>query len=276
MPEKVPLTDFRAVRIVLEPDDFALNSDEPDSPPSDLIQEGTWWGIVGLADYVAIRTSDHNGIALGEAYWLLCKWLEAIGEIEDPLFAPMLDAADDLKTSVFSALHGYYREGFSALRNVLELIAIATSGCFQNNKRYQDWLNGSQEFKFGAACDQLSGEPQLSKFNSSLRAAGHQSLWDAKQGKLPGGYARRLYKELCNYAHSRPGFTDADLRKSNGPIYVRSVFFDWYYAYLRTASLCSISMLLARPKGDRPAITELFTDDPAVIPPDALEAFKLV
>jgi hypothetical protein len=33
----MPLEDFRAVRIVLEPADFALGDDEPDLPPSDVI-----------------------------------------------------------------------------------------------------------------------------------------------------------------------------------------------------------------------------------------------
>jgi hypothetical protein len=109
-----------------------------------------------------------------------------------------------------------------------------------------------------------------------MRAAGYQSLWDAKQGPLPGGYARQLYGDLCNYAHSRPGFTDGDLRSSNGPIYVGRVFLEWYYAYLRTVSLCSISTFLARPSGDRSAFADLFTDDPKVLPPDLLAAFKFV
>lgn len=277
MSKKVPLSDFRAVRTVLDPDDFALGGEEPDPPPSDLISEATWSGITGLPDDVAIRTSDHNGQALGESYTLWTQWIEAIGETEDALFVPMLDAADDLQTSLYSALHGYYRAGFSSLRNVLELMTVATCGCIQNSQRYQDWRNGSVEFPFGAGCDQLSHEPLLDAFNAGLRVMGYQSLWDAKDPRrnLPGGYARRLYSELSNYAHSRPGFTDGDLWKSNGPIYVGKVFFDWYFAYLRTISLCSVSMLFARPTGNRSALTELFTDDPNVLPPDLLEAFKL-
>jgi hypothetical protein len=33
----------------------------------------------------------------------------------------MLDAGSDLENSIFNALHGYYRAGFSALRGSLEL-----------------------------------------------------------------------------------------------------------------------------------------------------------
>jgi hypothetical protein len=155
-------------------------------------------------------------------------------------------------------------------------MTIGTCGALHKGQQYKNWRDGSAEFRFGSACDQLSNEPSLDLFNTRMRAAGHQSLWDAKKGVLPGGYARRLYRDLCNYAHSRPGFTDGDLRRSNGPIYVGGVFLDWYYAYLRATSLCSISMLLARPAGDRAAIAELFTDDPNVLPADLRDAFKSV
>lgn len=276
MSKKMSLTDFRAVRTVLEPDDFALGGEEPDHPPSDLISQETWSSITGLPDDVAIRTSDRNGRALAEAYGLWGRWLTAIGETVDNLYTPMLDADDDLQTSLFSALHGYYRAGFSGLRNVLELMTIGTCGALHNSQEYADWRSGKAEFKFSVACNQLCREPLLSTFTAQMRATGHQCLWDTKRGALPGGYARRLYRDLCNYAHSRPGFTDGDLRQSNGPIYVEQVFLNWYHAYLQTISLCSISMLLARPNGDRSALSELFTDDASILPADVLEAFKLV
>lgn len=270
------LGDFRAVRVILEPDDFGLGGDEPDPPPSDLVSEKTWHGMKDLPDDVAIRTSDHNGKILGEVYWLWGRWIEAVGEDQDAIFVPMLDAHDDLHASFFDSLHGYYRTAFSALRNVVELMTIGTCGAITRTTQYQDWRNGLIEFSFGNACDLLSSEPSLAAFNKTMRAAGHQSLWDAKTATLTGGNARRLYKEMCHYAHSRPGFTDADLRESNGPIYVPKVFWNWYCAYLQTTSLCSVLMLLARPNGDRSAFTDLFIDDPSVIAADLLEARRLV
>jgi hypothetical protein len=274
--KQLGLSDFRAVRTILEPCDFGLGYDEPDPQPSDPIAKKIWSGIMNLPDDVAVRTSDHNGMALGEAYWLWARWVEAIGDTDDALFVPMLDANDDLQASIFDALHGYYRTAFSALRNVLEVTTIGMCGAFTNSQQYRNWQNGLDEFKFGTACDLLSKEPLLDAFNAGMRAAGHQSLWDAKKGTSSGGYARRLYRDLCNYAHSRRGFTDADLRRSNGPIYVGNVFRDWYYAYLRTTSLCSIVLFLGRARGDRPAFADLFTDDPNVVPPDLLEAVKFV
>jgi hypothetical protein len=276
MSKQVPLGDFRAVRIVLEPDDFALGAEEPDPPPSDLIPKDTWFGISNLPDHVAIRTSDHNGKALGEVYWLWGKWIEATGEnVDDPLFAPMLDACDDLQSSTFCALHGYYRAGFSALRNVLEVTTVAACGALNQTAQYANYRSGSAEFKFGTACDQLSNTPSLDVFNTQMRDAGYRSLWDARDRGVDGGYARLLYKELCNYAHTRPGFAEGDLWKSNGPIYAGRVFLDWYYSYLRTISVCVVSILLGRAGADRSALAELFIDDPNVLPPDVLRAFEL-
>jgi hypothetical protein len=58
MPKPLPLEDFRAVRIVLEDDDFALVPENPDHPPWDLIDRDTWNSIVTLPDDVGIRTSN--------------------------------------------------------------------------------------------------------------------------------------------------------------------------------------------------------------------------
>ena len=57
MTKDMPLDDFRAVRRILEPSDFALCGDEPDPPPTDQIDSETWASIMNLPDDVAIRTS---------------------------------------------------------------------------------------------------------------------------------------------------------------------------------------------------------------------------
>lgn len=276
MPKALSQNDFRSVRIVLEPTDFALGGSEPDPPPSDLIAKKTWHGIMDLPDDVAIRTSDHNGRFINEVYWLWGRWIEAVGEVEDALFVPMLDASDDLQASYFDALHGYYRTAFSALRNVVELMTVGTCGAITQTPLYREWRKGATEFKFGTACDLLSRDPSLVAFNQGLRSKGYDSLWDAKRAALPGGYGRRFYRNLCDFAHSRPGFTDGDLRLSNGPIYVPKVFRDWYFAFLQSTSLCAVLLLLARPTSDPAAFTDLFIEDRNVLPPDLLEAFQLV
>jgi hypothetical protein len=111
MVRKLPLSDFRAVRHQLEPDDFALN-EGPDAPPTHLIDEKTWAGITHLPDDVAIRVSDHNGHRLALLHSLWGDWIEAIGDPEeeqDELFRCMLDAGDAFQCTTFLFLHGYYR-----------------------------------------------------------------------------------------------------------------------------------------------------------------------
>jgi hypothetical protein len=186
MSKLMPPDDFRAVRIVLEADDFAGGDGEPDPPPSDPVDRDTWLGITGLPDDVAIRNSDHNGKALGDVCSLRPRWLAAIGDDADTLSDPMLNAGDDLQNSIFNGMHGYYRAGFSALRSVVELMMIGTCGAFVNNSRmYADWSGGTTEFSFGMACDRLSTEAMLDGFNSELRRSG-------PPGRHFGTFARRL------------------------------------------------------------------------------------
>lgn len=77
------------------------------------------------------------------------------------------------------------------------------------------------------------------------------------------------------YAHTRPGYSESALWKSNGPIYKPEAFMEWYYAFRRTVSLCAVSILLAQPGADRLLLADLFTDDTNVLPPDLFAAFEL-
>jgi hypothetical protein len=277
MSKSMPVHDFRAVRIVLEPDDFALGSEDPDAPPSDLVSPETWRALTVLPDDVAIRTSDHNGEALTEAYSLCCRWLAATGDHVDALFDPMLDARSDLENSIFNALHGYYRAAFSALRSALELMAIGACGSFANNRQiYAEWRSGAAKFSFDAASSRLAAEPMLDRFNGELRRSG-QSLFDPKDRTrgFAGGHARQLYGELCDYAHSRPGFADGDLWCSNGPIYVAEVFRNWQRAWLHTLSLCAVLVTLARAGAERKEIAKLFTDRGDIVPDELRRAFSV-
>ena len=97
------------------------------------------------------------------------KWIEAVGETEDALSEPMLDANDDLQACMFDALHGYYRTAFSSLRNVLEVMTIGTCGAVRATQCYENWQSGTAEFGFGVACDLLSIEPRLGAFHDRMR-----------------------------------------------------------------------------------------------------------
>jgi hypothetical protein len=75
MVRKLDPSDFRAHRYVLEPDDFALTDDKPDSPPIDIVSEEVWRGINDLPGDVAITTTSHQGSrveVLYELWWAGC------------------------------------------------------------------------------------------------------------------------------------------------------------------------------------------------------------
>ena len=61
MPKQMPPDDFRAIRTILEMDDYALSSGVPEPPPSDLIPEETWRHLMILPDEAAVRTSNRHG-----------------------------------------------------------------------------------------------------------------------------------------------------------------------------------------------------------------------
>ena len=65
MVRKLNATDFRARRMVLEPDDFALTDSEPEPAPTDLVDPTVWHGIMDIADDVAIRTTSHKVVESG-------------------------------------------------------------------------------------------------------------------------------------------------------------------------------------------------------------------
>lgn len=224
MSKPLPLDDFRAVRIVLEPDDFAFSSgDEP--PPSDLIDEKTWHGITVLPDDVSIRTSNHHGSLLKTLYDLWGAWIEAVGWDQDPLHDTILDATDEFQAVTFNALHGYYRQAIGCLRNALEQVIIGTycQVCGKANE-FTQWRAGQVQVSFGQACDGLAGAASVQPLNAHIRTTLGDSIFDQKTKANPGGWARRLYSELSDYSHTRPGCTNVDMWASNGPIYVYEAF----------------------------------------------------
>jgi hypothetical protein len=56
----LPSSDFRARRLMLDDDDFAVTSGKY-AGPTNLIAASTWKSMVSLPDDVSIRTSDKYG-----------------------------------------------------------------------------------------------------------------------------------------------------------------------------------------------------------------------
>lgn len=141
--KNLPITDFRAVRSQLEPHEFAV-SDGQDAPPSDLVDQEVWDGIVHLPEDVSIRISDHNGVRLRLPYTLWGDWITAVGnpDAPDELFNCMLDATDCFQCVNFNFLHGFYRAALAELRTSLELMVIGIYGTL--NPRIRTTSSGSR------------------------------------------------------------------------------------------------------------------------------------
>jgi hypothetical protein len=266
MPRYLPITDFRARRRVLVRSDFAI-AEAPQPRPTDLIDKNAWHSIVTLPDDVAIRTSNHHGTTLAQLNELSTAWLFSIRmpPHREQMSPVMLDAHDEMQAAIYNCLTGYYRFSVGGMRNVLELVAI---GCWAEvcgkKKEFLEWRKAKIPLGLGTACDGLMrGAASL---ESHLKATVNDSLFShkntaAKGLAAEGGYVRRIFSGLSEFAHSRPTFTDSDFRKSNGPIYVKSAFNHVAWIHFETIAIAYVLALIARPKMRvSPTIRALFAD----------------
>lgn len=259
MPKLLPLTDFRARRTVLTRRDFGY-APQPTPRPSDIIDEATWDSVVTLPDDVAVRTTNYHGTTIRQLHDLWGAWIECVGEKQDCMFPVMLDAGDDFQAATYNALTGFYRLSAAALRSALELTTIGTWAQVTGKKaEFRSWRSGKVPLSLGQASDGLCGStPSL---RSHVRQSGNGSLFDQKTSNDEGGIARIIFSALSEFSHSRPGYSDSDMRESNGPIYVKSAFNHVTWMQFETLGLCFVLLLIARPKQvlPEPAI-ELFRD----------------
>lgn len=253
--------DFRAVRIILEPSDFAVGWEVPDLPPRDLISKETWNHLVGLPDDVAIRTSNHFGTILKEASEFQSELVSVSLALQDlvtqagskaedsPICHVLLATTDELAASIYIVLTGYYRVAFSALRNAVENLAIGLHLELSGDQAlFQAWLAGNDELKFGWAADNAYGNRPVFDLEAHLTATVADNLFRQKAGADPSGFARRLFSKLSKFTHGAPGFTDGDMWESNGPVFVSKAFTDWAVAFIQVYVFCLVACRLAQPK----------------------------
>jgi hypothetical protein len=262
MAKPLPSDDFRSVRIVLEPDDFAVGSEEPDPPPCDLIPKETWDHLVTLSDDVSVRTSNRFGTLLKDLSELehefVCVVLAIQESVADIRLSPIAHAGSmvcaDYQASIFSALTGYYRLAFTALRSVVENMAVGMHLELSSDQtRFQQWLGG-EALSLGWAADLAPGNAAVAGLEAYLRNQTQDDFFRQRRTLRPnddGGFARRLFGTLSRYTHGGPGFSDSDLRQSNGPIFVGKVFLDWAVSYVQTLAFSLIACKLAMPTLDR-------------------------
>lgn len=256
MVRKLPAADFRARRMVLEPDDFALNDGSPEPVPTDLVEEKVWHGIMDIADDVAIRTTSHQGSRVGLLYELWGGWLEAVPEKSMVGYA-MLDCSDDFAASILSLLHGFYKQAITTLRSALETMVLACAcQVTRDTAGWEDWEAGKQ-FDFARTRHRLRASPIFKGLEDRAQAAVGQTLFADRKGAYLGGWVTSLYGRLSNHTHSRGDTSNAAMWRSNGPIYSAVGMRISYHSYLETYAALMLMAKAAVPTLTLPSDAEV-------------------
>ena len=208
-------SDFRSRRLVLEPEDFALGPEDPDSPPSDLIDEETWRSMTSLQNDVSVRTSNQYGSALKEMCGFWREWNCVAGALqelaasvgESPLCAVACDASDEFQASISNAFVGFYRVAFSCLRYALENISIGLElELSSDSVRFNSWQSGDIGLNLGWAADVLPSHAVVSSIESHCNKVCADNFFHQRSPTDNGGIVRRLFKRLCKFTHGTRGF----------------------------------------------------------------------
>jgi hypothetical protein len=252
MPQKMPCSDFRAVRLVLEASDFADAPGPQVRPIKDLVDTATWEDIQTLPETVSIFTSNDHGRDLSLLSSLWGNWVEALPSDNGVLHRASLVATDEFQAATFNALHGFYRVAANCLRCALEQMTVAVDCEIRGDEvEAQEWLDGQQELAFGRACDQLQ------KLYAKTRL---RRIFQQDDGNNRPGWIRGFHGALSNYSHARPGFDALRMWEgSNGPIYVKSAFRWILKMWLFTYASCVILRRVARPSS--PLIGDIFNQE---------------
>lgn len=272
MPKQMPLDDFRAVRSVLEPDDYAYSSGIPDPPPSDLIPEDVWHHLTTLPDEVAVRTSNRHGTLIARLNQLAGTWPVCVGDSEhaDLVGLAMIEMINEPDASLYNMLVGFYRQAVDSLRIVLESVSMgALCQLTAQDSRLQNWLEGNEEVKFREVANGLQGAPETNRLHDHLQQVSHSGFADQanRAQAYRGGWLRQLYQRLCKYSHGQPLFNNTSLWQSNGPIYVGRAVAIVTGLFMETFVASYILVKLCRPEFELPAeAREIFEGDSLHLP----------
>ena len=248
---------------------FAISNGR-EEPPTDQISREAWVSITALPDDVSLRTSEHFGSLVEEAWSLWREWISVVSALqgmdpassESPIAHSAMDAIDFFQASVYNALVGFYRLAFTSLRSVIENITISMTLELSGELQvFSEWQAGRRELHFGGAADQATAHPSLRALEHQLRAKVGDNLFRQKAGNDAGGLARRLFRRISGFAHAAPGLTDADLWRSNGPVFAPATFEAWAEMFLCVYALGLAEIQLARPRLRELGHGSLFTSE---------------
>jgi hypothetical protein len=239
MVKDMDLSDFRAIRRVLEPDDFAISDGKPDPAPTDLIDQKAWEHIMDLPGHVAIMTTGHQGSRIALLNDLSSEWIFAMphgGIVGNAMMA----ISDNLEASIFNTVHGHYKTALAILRVALETSVVAARCALANDQRRWERWSGGSEFKFGNACDEVLLLPGVKAREEEVVAQEGIGIFRGSTQNFRGGWARSVYGRLCRYSHARGDTTDTSIWDSNGPIYSAFGLKTCYETFLETYALMLI------------------------------------
>lgn len=246
MTHALPLEDFRARRIVLDPDDFALSDGKPDPPPRSLVDKDVWDHLTTLPTDVSIRTSNICGWALKAQNGIMSAWGESVmailDEPNDPTLFAMRDVSDELYATTFELLHGFYRQAASSLRSCLELML---DGCCKAVS--QTSASADSRFSFKACAVAIRSNARVQAVDNNLESRCGVRLFGDLSQPAGAGWFGDLYGRLSESTHARPGRTLGDTWKSNGPIYVGEAVRDLHEIFFETVCAACILACLGRP-----------------------------
>jgi hypothetical protein len=158
------------------------------------------------------------------------------------VFDALIDVHDEFKAAPFIAAHGLYRQATAALRNALEVMAHAVRFAVRSDQRgFDNWRNRSGDPpKFGNSVDLIGVDPTAAAIEARLSDGG---LF----GVRPDGVLRSLYTNVCRYAHSLPGHTNADIWESNGPVFIPRAFTGFWLDFCDVLLACYILFKIGYP-----------------------------
>jgi hypothetical protein len=164
------------------------------------------------------------------------------------MFEPALDASDEFQAAPFVAMHGWYRQATAGLRNAVEAMANGAAFAVRDDSvRYAGWRTGNFEPKFGNAIELLAADWRLAALDNRLGSPG---LF----GRKPDRVVQETYNKLCRYAHSRAGYTNADIWQSNGPVFIGSAFTQFWTDFCDAVALCYVLLKIGWPRLVRPSV----------------------
>ena len=221
--------------------------------PSDPLGAEQWAHLMDLPTDVLLRTTDYLGSMLDDMQTQAYTWLCSI-PIEPSaapfVFDALIDAHDEFKAAPFIAAHGLYRQATAALRNALEVMAHAVRFAVRSDQQgFDNWRNGSGDPpKLGNSVDLIGVDPTAAAIEATLSDGG---LF----GVRPDGVLRSLYTNVCRYAHSLPGHTNADIWKSNGPVFIPRAFTGFWLDFCDVLLACYVLFKIGYPGHEREHLT---------------------